>query len=40
MFLFQDGELLAKGQILQEQVVARTDRLNEQNKQELQRTEH
>jgi hypothetical protein len=40
MPLFQNGKLLAKSQIFQEQVAARTDRSIEQDEQELQRTEH
>src|ERR1035441_3981337 len=38
--MFQDGELLAKSQILQGEVAARTARLSDQTQQELQRTEH
>lgn len=40
MLLFQDSELLPKGQVFQQQVVARTDRLSEKDEQEPQRTEH
>ena len=40
MPLFQDGELLTKGQVLQEEAAARIARLNDQIEQELQRTEH
>ncbi len=40
MPLFQDGELLSQSQILQKQIAARSRRLKEQDKQELQRAEH
>jgi len=40
MLLFQNGELLTKGQILQEEVAARTPKPNKKIEQELQRTEH
>jgi hypothetical protein len=40
MLLFQNGELLAQSQIFQQQVAARTNRSNKQDKQVLQRTEH
>ena len=38
--LFQDAELLTQRQVFQEQVAARTDRANEQDEQEPQRTRH
>jgi len=38
--LFQNGELLTKGQVFQEEVAARTAKQNEKIEQELQRTEH
>jgi hypothetical protein len=38
--LFQNSKLLPKCQVFQQQVAARTARLNDQIKQELQRTEH
>jgi hypothetical protein len=38
--LLQDGKLLTKSQIFQQQIAAGTDRLNEQDEQELQRSEH
>jgi hypothetical protein len=37
---FQDGKLLPKCQVFQEEIAARTTRLNDQIEQELQRTEH
>jgi hypothetical protein len=40
VLLFQNGKLLPKGQVFQEEVAARTARLNDQIEQELQRTEH
>jgi hypothetical protein len=40
MPLFQNGELLPQRQVFQEQVVTRTDRLNEQSEQEPQRARH
>jgi hypothetical protein len=40
MLLFQNGELLTKGQVFQEEVAARTAKQNEKIEQELQRTEH
>jgi hypothetical protein len=38
--LFQNGKLLPKGQILQEEVAARTAGLNDQIEKKLQRTQH
>jgi hypothetical protein len=40
LLLFQYCELLAKCQVYQQQFATRSDRLKEQNEQELQRTEH
>jgi hypothetical protein len=37
---FQDGKLLPKCQVFQEEVAARTARLNDQIEKELQRAEH
>jgi hypothetical protein len=37
---FQNNELLPKSQVFQKQVVARTDRSNEQDEQEPQRARH
>jgi hypothetical protein len=40
VLLFQNGELLPKGQVFQEEVAARTTKPNKKIEQELQPTEH
>ncbi len=40
MFLFQNDELLPKRQVLQQKIMSRSEGMNKQGKQKLQRTEH
>lgn len=40
MFLFQNDELLPKCQVLQQKIMSRSEGMNKQGKQKLQRTEH